>query len=60
MPRAKYDDAIAWIAYNDEPTDMDLLTVADLISVQLVADVWGKTPDRVAQDVLNIRNKEQR
>lgn len=58
---AKYKDAVAWIAYNDE-TDLrmpdDLPTIQDLVTVLLVADLWGKPQRKVAEDVLKLRKAE--
>jgi len=52
----RYSDAIRWIAVNDEPTVGDPFDMADLISVLLVADISGRTPLRVARDVIANRN----
>jgi hypothetical protein len=50
----KYKFAIEWIAINDEPT---VVQIADLISVTLIADMFGFDPQDVAKDVLNLRQK---
>lgn len=55
--RASYERAIGWIADNDEPGEYDIDTMASLISVVLVADLWGKDPARVARDVVNRRKR---
>ena len=47
--------AIAWIALNDEPLDRNVATVSELISVLLVADVFGYEPISVAQRVVRTR-----
>ena len=47
-----YQNAVAWIAENDEPECDDMQEMADLISVALVADLWGKAPEEVAAAVL--------
>ncbi len=60
---ASYKDAVSWIAANDgagdTPNGMDYAMAHDdvkgLISVCLVADVWGKVQDEVAVDVLRER-----
>lgn len=48
---AKYTDAIEWIAFNDEPTRTSIYEIAELISVQLIADIFHKGTTRVAGDV---------
>lgn len=55
--RASYERAIEWIAENDETGETDPTVIADLISVVLVADLWGKEPLQVARAVINRRNK---
>ena len=57
MPRPNYRRTIEWIALNDEPTLTGLDEVADMISVQLVADMWGYDAMRVARDVINFRRR---
>jgi len=60
---ASYKEAVAWIAANDGAGDtregMDYAAahgdVRCMISVYLVADVWGKVQDEVAIDVLRER-----
>lgn len=55
---ARYLDAIAWIAQNDNPGDES--TEEDLsktISVLLVADLWRENPKMVAREVLAYRKK---
>lgn len=62
MPRPNYANAVAWIGANDEPSfcslEDDIETVATMISVALVADLWGYRPERVARDVINWRIKD--
>ena len=53
--RASYRDGILWIAENDEPEELDVYTVEGFISTQLLADLFGKTPDHVARGVVNKR-----
>ncbi|HEY7195500.1 MAG TPA: hypothetical protein VH439_17285 [Gemmatimonadales bacterium] len=55
MRRPSYLRAVEWIALNDEPTLTDAAELSELISVVLVADLWGKEPDDVARDVLQAR-----
>ncbi len=60
---ASYKDAVFWIAANDgagdTPDGMEYPAAHDevrgMISVCLVADVWGKVQDEVAVDVLRQR-----
>ena len=51
------DAAIDWIALNDEPGDTDIATVALLISVVLVADLWQREPEEIARKVLARRKR---
>lgn len=54
--RRIYERAIEWIALNDNPGDN--LGAADLmatLTVQLVADTFGRDPDEVAFHVLDCR-----
>lgn len=57
--RKLYDDAVEWIAHNDEPTITDVEEMAGIISVVLIADLFGKTPAQVARAVIKIRKEEQ-
>ena len=51
-----YKFGVNWIAQNDETGETDQGAVADLVSVMLLADLAGKTPEQVAKDVLKARN----
>lgn len=55
-----YKFAARWIAFNDESASQDLEEIKTIISVALIADLFGVTIDKVAEDVLKIRlqNKE--
>lgn len=56
MQTPTYRDAIQWIAANDNPGDAEPLeAVAAYLTVALVADLFGVTPDRVAADVIKAR-----
>lgn len=55
MKRPSYRAAVRWIADNDEPAEREAETIAGLISVVLVADLFGVEPARVAGDVLKAR-----
>ena len=57
MRTDRYKKAVAWIAENDEPHEMDFQTVVDMIPVLLIADVFDKTPEKVANDILKIRKE---
>lgn len=52
---SRYRFGVAWIAGNDEPLEENQGVIAELISVQLLADMYGKDPARVAKDVLAAR-----
>lgn len=53
-----YRQGIAWIGLNDEPSDMDTATVSSLISVLLLADLFGKHAEEVATDVVRYREQQ--
>ena len=53
-----YRFAVQWCADNDEGAERDPEVVAETISVSLVADLFGVTTDKVARDVLRLREKE--
>lgn len=53
--RRGYRFGVEWIALNDEPSEMDPEEVAPLISVALLADLFGKTTAEVAEDVVQWR-----
>lgn len=52
-----YREAIEYIAMNDEPTFLDPETLTGFPSVQVVAIIYKKTYERVAQDVVKFRIK---
>lgn len=52
---AKYDDAVYWIARNDEPGENDANVLKDLISIVLTADIFDRDPKAVALDVVRTR-----
>lgn len=58
MRRPTYGSAVLWIALNDETAETDAERIAQLISVVLVADIFGVEPERVARDVLERRAAE--
>lgn len=53
----KYNKAIEWVAFNDEPRDINIESISEMISVGLISDVFNKTPERVAMDVYELRTK---
>jgi hypothetical protein len=55
MKRASYREGVAWIALNDEPTQIDASVIAEMISVTLLADLFGVSPERVAADIVKAR-----
>ena len=55
IPTAKYSDAVAWIAENDEPTLLEEDQVASMISTQLVGDIFNVGEAQVAWDVVRYR-----
>lgn len=55
MLRPTYKAAIQWVAYEDNPTELDVDTVANSITVALVADMFGVILGRVAADVVKLR-----
>lgn len=53
--RPTLQEAVRWIAENDEPLLLEVAQVEELISVMLIADLFGKTPQVVAGLVVNHR-----
>lgn len=52
MKRKGYRYAVAWIALNDNPGDNESLDIlSGYVSVALVADLFGVSQYKVAQDV---------
>lgn len=47
-----YQRAVQWIADNDEPTIEDWRDMSGLLTVLLVADMFGKDERDVARDVV--------
>lgn len=56
---ASYKKAVQWCAENDEPTSFREEEIVDLISTLLVADIFDKTPEKVALDILNYRRQNK-
>lgn len=57
---ANFKAAVRWIAENDETAETEVAELEALVSVALVADVWGKSPHVVALEVLRERAKMER
>jgi hypothetical protein len=56
MKRASYREAIAWIALNESPADgADQDAIASYMTTHLVADMFGTSDSRVAEDVARAR-----
>lgn len=53
--RPGYREAVKWIARNDDPDEMDAGPVVGLISVALVAALFGKKQIEVARAVIRFR-----
>lgn len=53
--RITYQNAITWIANNDETAEKDPKELSKLISVVMLADISGKTPEKITQDILKER-----
>jgi hypothetical protein len=54
---SRYLRAVKWIAFNDEEGDTTVSVVKGYLSVALVADVFGKTIQQVAEAVVRQRRK---
>jgi hypothetical protein len=54
---ARYFDAIRWIAFNDDPAlgTSDSKAIEQMMTVALVADLFGKPVRVVATDVIRCR-----
>ena len=57
---ASIKEAIRWIADNDESGELDIEVMETLISVLLVADLFGKTPTEIATRVVKVRKAWRR
>lgn len=57
MARASYRFGIHWIAVNDEPEELEVETIAELISVMLLADLFGKHTHDVARAIVRERRR---
>lgn len=50
-----YEDAVSWIAMNDEPTETKLEALQQQITIVLVADIFDMPVAKVAKDILKFR-----
>lgn len=50
-----YLEAVMWLAENDDHDPNTVEDVASLVTTALVADIYGRTPETVAQAVLKVR-----
>jgi len=57
MKRASYRNGVIWIAYNDEPGETDPEAIGSLISVMLLADLFGVDYKKVVKDIVKCRDK---
>jgi hypothetical protein len=60
--RKGYKFGVAWIAANDNagsPDALDWVEVATYISTLLLADLFDKSPNRVAKDIVAYREKHE-
>lgn len=63
MKRASYREAVEYIALNDNSGSddaLDVIEVASMISVDLIAFIFRIDLNKVAQDVIKVRLKEKR
>lgn len=51
-----YIEAVKWIAFNDEPEDVVINSIAGYISTSLVADIFMVDRKQVAKDVRKFRS----
>lgn len=61
--RISYADGVAWIGDNDEPTlrsHGDTITVSELVSVAMLADISGREAIDVAEDVIAYRRRQDK
>ena len=54
--RASYRKAVEWVALNDEPEITSADDMSYMISISLIASIFGKTSDEVAKAVIRYRD----
>lgn len=59
MKRASYRYGVEWVAFNDEPGEMNPERISGFISVCLLADLFDVTSEKIVADVLRIRRCQQ-
>ena len=59
MTRHGYRFGVQWIAETDEPNSLDVQEVSGYISTLLLADLFGKSPEVVAADIVRYREREE-
>ncbi len=52
-----YKFGVEWIALNDNPGDYNFDDIVTYISTALLADLFGKSTDKVAKDIIKYRIK---
>jgi hypothetical protein len=55
--RASYRAGVRWIANEDEVYEFEHARIAEFVSVALLADLFGRTVENVARDVIRCRIK---
>jgi len=58
MRRASYRQGVAFIALNDEPTDLRVDDVSYYTTSLLLAELFGVEPERVGADVVRYRTRQ--
>lgn len=59
MKRASYRAAVAHVAMNDNPGDNESVEVlTGYLTVVLISELFGVTSERVARDVMRVREQE--
>lgn len=56
--RPTLDEAIRWIADNDETACQDPVEIASLISVVMVSELWGVPTLELAERIAKRRSKD--
>lgn len=54
-----YGFGVQWIADNDEPEDLALDSVESMVTVALLADLFGRETHEVAADVVAVRRRRE-
>ena len=57
MKRASYREGVAWIAFNDEPDNLNPEEVAYYVTSLLLADLFDVEPEKVGKDVVRKRKQ---